>query len=142
MKALDDSVGVHKLLFLASPEDEEVSRPIHSLQLFVLTGEKLGDLVQIFFIFNPKYLGKISPGTAYFSDGWQLPTNQEIHFKVSQVSGCLRCCLWLPSVTFFQPTESLELQDLRKAVEEQVGAEAGFLENPGPNKVFFPEMSI
>ena len=25
MKALDDSVGVHKLLFLASPEDEEVS---------------------------------------------------------------------------------------------------------------------
>ena len=24
VKALDDSVGVHKLLFLASPEDEEV----------------------------------------------------------------------------------------------------------------------
>ena len=51
--------------------------------------------------------------------------------------------LFVVAECFFS-TESLELQDLRKAVEEQVGAEAGFLENPGSNKFFFffSEMSI
>lgn len=39
VKALDDSVGVHKLLFLASPEDEEVSRcPSTFVYSYLLNG--------------------------------------------------------------------------------------------------------